>query len=206
MPTEEKTEEEIKKTNTDKKDVVGSTYAPLKLKATTKKRNITLTWKAQAGADGYIIYGAPCGQKMTRLATVANGKTAKYTFKKLKKGKYYKYVVVAYKKTAIDNRILAKSKSVHCATVGGRKGNPTGIKLKKTKITLKKGKKTKIKATLLKKGKVATHIAKFRYESANTSIATVDKKGNIKAKKKGTVTIYVYTQNGIAKTIKVKVK
>ena len=101
---------------------------------------------------------------------------------------------------------MSKSKSVHCATPGGKKGNPTGIKLKKTKITLKKGKKTKIKATLQSKGKVATHIAKFRYESSNKKIATVDSKGNIKAKKKGTVTIYVYAQNGLCKTIKVKVK
>ncbi len=206
MPTEEKTEELIKKTNTDKKDVSGSAYAPLKLKATTKKTNITVSWKTVSGADGYIIYAAPCGNKLERAATVANPKAVKYTFKKLKKGKYYKYIVVAYKKTAAGNRIMSKSKSVHCATPGGKKGNPTGIKLKKAKITLKKGKKTKIKATLLSKGKVATHIAKFRYESSNKKIATVDSKGNIKAKKKGTVTIYVYAQNGLCRTIKVKVK
>ncbi len=206
MPTEEKTEELIQKTNTDKKDVAGAEYQRLMLKATSKKKTITLKWKRINGASGYIIYGAPCGQKMTRLATIKNGKTVKKTFKKLKKGTYYKYIVVAYKKTAAGNRIMSKSKSVHCATPGGKKGNPTGIKLKKTKITLKKGKKTKIKATLLKKGKVATHIAKFRYESSNKKIATVDKKGNIKAKKKGSVTIYVYAQNGFCKTIKVKVK
>ncbi len=206
MPTEEKTEELIKKTNTDKKDVAGAEYQRLMLKATSKSKSITLKWKKINGASGYIVYGAPCGKKMTRLATISNPKTVKKTFKKLKKGKYYKYIVVAYKKTAAGNRIMSKSKSVHCATPGGKKGNPTGIKLKKTKITLKKGKKTKIKATLLKKGKVATHIAKFRYESSNKKIATVDKNGNIKAKKKGTVTIYVYAQNGLCKTIKVKVK
>ena len=206
MPTEEKTEQDIKKTNTDKKDVAGAEYQRLMLKATSKSKSITLKWKKINGASGYIIYGAPCGKKMTRLATVKNGKTVKKTFKKLKKGTYYKYIVVAYKKTAAGNRIMSKSKSVHCATPGGKKGNPTGIKLKKTKITLKKGKKTKIKPTLLSKGKVATHIAKFRYESSNKKIATVDAKGNIKAKKKGTVTIYVYAQNGLCKTIKVKVK
>ncbi len=206
MPTEEKTEELVKKTNTDKKDVAGAEYQRLMLKATSKKKTITLKWKKINGASGYIVYGAPCGKKMTRLATISNPKTVKKTFKKLKKGKYYKYIVVAYKKTAAGNRIMSKSKSVHCATPGGKKGNPTGIKLKKTKITLKKGKKTKIKATLQSKGKVATHIAKFRYESSNKKIATVDKNGNIKAKKKGTVTIYVYAQNGLCKTIKVKVK
>ena len=205
MPTEEKTEELVKKTNTDKKDVAGSAYAPLMLKASSKKKTVTLKWKRTKGASGYIIYGAPCGQNMTRLATVTNPNAAKYTFKKLKKGKYYKYVVVAYKKTAAGNRIISKSKSVHCSTPGGKKGNPTGLKAPK-KLTVKKGKKAKIKAKLLKKGKVATHIAAIRYESSNAKIATVDKKGTIKAKKKGTVKIYVYTQNGICKTIKVKVK
>ena len=206
MPTEEKTEELIKKTNTDKKDVAGSAYAPLKLKASAKKKAITISWKTVKGADGYIIYAAPCGSKYKRAVTVTNPKTAKYTFKKLKKGKYYKYMVVAYKTTAAGNRIMSKSKSVHCTTPGGKKGNPTGIKLKKSKLTLKKGKKAKANAKLLKKGKVATHIAAIRYESSNKAVATVDAKGNIKAKKKGTVKIYVYTQNGICKTIKVKVK
>ncbi len=206
MQTEEKAEQAIKKTNTDKKDVAGAEYQRLMLKATSKKKSITLKWKRVNGASGYIIYGAPCGQNMTRLATVTNPKTVKKTFKKLKKGKYYKYIVVAYKKTAAGNRIMSKSKSVHCATPGGKKGNPTGIKIKKSKLNLKKGKKAKIKATLFKKGKVATHIAKFRYESSNKKIATVDAKGNIKAKKKGSVKIYVYTQNGLCKTIKVKVK
>ena len=206
MQTEEKAEQAIKKTNTDKKDVAGAEYQRLMLKATSKKKTVTLKWKKVNGASGYIIYGAPCGQNMTRLATVTNPKTVKKTFKKLKKGKYYKYVVVAYKKTAAGNRIMSKSKSVHCATPGGKKGNQTGIKIKKSKLNLKKGKKAKIKATLKTKGKVATHIAKFRYESSNKKIATVDKKGNIKAKKKGSVKIYVYTQNGLSKTVKVKIR
>ena len=206
MPTEEKTEELIKKTNTDKKDVAGSDYQRLMLKATPKGKTITLKWKKISGANGYIIYGAPCGKKMTRLATVTNPKTVKKTFKKLKKGKYYKYMVVAYKKAGDgSSRVISKSKSVHCTTPGGKKGNPTGLKAPKA-LTVKKGKKAKIKAKLLKKGKVATHIAKFRYESSNKKIATVDAKGYIKGKKKGTVKIYVYTQNGICKTIKVKVK
>ncbi len=206
MPTVEKTAEIIKKTNTDKKDVAGSDYQRLMLKATSKKKAITLKWKQIKGAGGYIIYGAPCGQKMTQLLEIKNPKTVKYVFKKLKKGKYYKYMVVAYKKTAAGNRVITKSKSAHCATPGGKKGNPTGLKIKKSKITLKKGKKTKIKATMTKKQKVATHIAKFRYESSNTKVATVDKKGQIKAKAKGKATIFVYLQNGICKKVKVKVK
>ena len=51
-----------------------------------------------------------------------------------------------------------------------------------------------------------THIAKFRYESSNPSIATVNKSGKIKGKKKGKCDIYIYAQNGLYKKIKVTVK
>ena len=207
LPTEKKTENTIKKTNTDKNDVSGAQIKQLMLKATAKNQTITLSWKKINGAQGYIIYGGPCGKDMKRLATVKNGKTVKKTFKKLKKGKYYKYMVVAYKKTADgNNRVICKSKSVHCCTDGGKKGNPTSISVKKAKLTVKKGKTVKIQPTLKIKKKVDTHIAKFRYESSNTKIATVDKNGKVKGVKKGTATIYVYAQDGKCKTVKITVK
>ena len=207
LPTEEKTEEIIKKTNTDKKDVDGSEFNRIMLTASSSKNNaVTIKWKKVKGANGYIIYGAPCGKDMKRLATIKNAKTTTKTFKKLKKGKYYKYMVVAYKTTADGNRIISKSKSAHCCTTGGKKGNPTKIILKKTKLTVKKGKTVKVKASIKSKKPVATHIAKVRYESSDKKIASVDKNGKIKGKKKGTVTIYVYAQNGLYKTVKVTVK
>ena len=101
---------------------------------------------------------------------------------------------------------LATSKSVHVATTGKKYGNPTNITGLKKSITLKAGKTKKIKPILKSKKKVKTHIAKFRYESSNKKVATVTKKGVIKAKKKGSCTIYVYAQNGLCKTVKVKVK
>lgn len=44
------------------------------------------------------------------------------------------------------------------------------------------------------------------YESSNTKVATVSKKGVIKAKAKGSCTVYVYAQNGTYKAVKVTVK
>lgn len=49
-------------------------------------------------------------------------------------------------------------------------------------------------------------IAKFRYESTNAKVASVNKKGKIKAVGKGKCSIYVYAQNGIYKRIKITVK
>ena len=207
LPTEKKTEEVIKKTNTDKKDISGSTFKTLKPKATAKKQTITLTWKKVKGADGYIIYGARCGKDMKKLKTIKNPKTVKHTFKKLKKGKYYKYIIVAYKTTADGKkRVVSKSKSVHCTTDGGKKGNPNKIVLKKSKLLIKKGKTVQISGKVASKPKMEAHIAVARFESSNTKIATVDKNGKVKGKKKGTVTIYVIAQNGIYKTVKIKVK
>ena len=47
---------------------------------------------------------------------------------------------------------------------------------------------------------------KLSFESSNPKIAAVSSKGVIKAKKKGTCTIYIYAQNGICKKVTVKVK
>ncbi len=46
----------------------------------------------------------------------------------------------------------------------------------------------------------------LKYESSNKKIATVTSKGVIKAKKKGSCYVYVYTQSGTYKAIKVVVK
>ena len=71
--------------------------------------------------------------------------------------------------------------------------------LKKSKITLKKGKKYKIAV------KSMIPKVKAKYKSKNKKIATVTKKGVIKAKKKGK-TVITATANGFTRKITVKVK
>ncbi len=75
--------------------------------------------------------------------------------------------------------------------------NPS-LKVSKSKVTLKVGKKTTIKAT-------ATPTAKVTYTSSNKKVATVTSKGQIKAIKKGSATITVKA-NGLTKKVKVTVK
>nr|MCR5543637.1 Ig-like domain-containing protein [Eubacterium sp.] len=150
--------------------------------------------------------GAKCGKKLERIAEIKNGKAKSYTVKKLKKGTYYKYMLLAYKTTSKGDKVILVSKTVHVATNGGKIGNPTSIKLKKSKLNLKKGKKATIKASYKKKKKVKTHIGPFRYESENPKVATVTKKGKVKAVGKGKTNILVFTQNGICKKVKVTVK
>lgn len=201
-------EKEITTTNTDVKDPVRSSYAKLRLKAKAKNKAIQLTWKKIKDADGYIIYGARCGTNMKRLKTIQTNKN-KYTMKKLKKGKFYKYIVSAYCNVDGKKRVIAMSNSVHSITNGGKYGNPNKVTAKKATLTVKKGKiksiPKQLKPKLNLKKKTKTHIAKFRYDTTNAKIAKVTKSGRVKGIKKGKCYIYVYAQNGYAKRIKVSV-
>ena len=86
--------------------------------------------------------------------------------------------------------------------------NKTKKKKLKIGVTVKKGKSLKLKTSVIKaskKLKLKKH-RKIAFESGNTKIATVNSKGIIKARKKGTCYIFVYAQNGVFKKIKVTVK
>ena len=170
-----------------------------------------LKWKKVKGAQGYVVLGNLCNQKGKKykyelLKIIEKNSITTYTHKKLKKGTYYKYIVQAYKIVDGKLQIIATSKSMHAATAGGKYGNVSSFKLNKSKVTLKKGKKFTIKAKEIKKNKKLSRHRKTAYESSNPQVATVSKKGIVKAKKKGSCYIYVYAQNGIYKRLKVKVK
>ena len=160
-----------------------------------------------------MIYANKCGtsNKYQKLATVTSSKRSlkvtKAAGKKLKKGTYYKFLVVAVDK---NGKVISTSKTIHVATKGGKVGNYKGVTTaaKNNKVTLKTGKTFKLKAKVVaqsKKLKVKKHRA-VKYESSDKNIATVNSKGKITAKKKGSCYIYVYAQSGAFKRIKVTVK
>lgn len=192
------------------KDPKGSVFNLLQLKGTKAAKNkVTIKWKKPSGTKKFIIYGNACGKKMVKLAST--GKTSKsftkVNKKKVKKGTYYKFLVVA-----VDgkDKVVSTSKAVHIATPGGKIGNDKKIKsaAKKNKVQLKAKKSFKLKAKAVpasKKLKVKKH-RKVSFESANTKVAKVTSKGVIKAVKKGKCEVYCYAQNGVALKIKVTVK
>ena len=205
-------------------DLPGAVYSKLRLRSPKQTTNsIKLRWKKQNKAVKYVIYGNKCGKKNKpkKLATIKNKNTKTFnkTFKKVlgkkvKKGTYYKFIVVALDK---NNNVVSTSKLIHVATKGGKKGNykkvtTTKAVINKAKI-LRPGKKLKIVAKAVpqsSKLKVSNHrptaYKGLKYESSNKKIATVTSKGVIKAKKKGRCYVYAYTQNGIYKSIRVVVK
>ena len=182
----------------------------LKVPSSTKTKN-KLVWNKITGADGYVIYGAPCNTKtktyeMVRLTVIKNGNKTTWTDKNLKSGTYYKYYVKAYKVVKGKRVVIARSKVAHSTTTGGKYGNAKAVKVNKTAVALKKGKTFKLQAVQVTNGKPIQNHVKIKYESTNKKVATVNSKGVIKAKKKGTCYIYVYAQNGVYKRIKVTVK
>ena len=188
-------------------DPKGSSFNLLQAKtAKVTKSYIKISYKKPSGTKKFMIFASKCGSKnkLKYLKTV----TAKsFTQKKLKKGTYYKYLVVAVNS---KGNVVSTSKVIHAATKGGKVGNDKKVttKAKKNKVTLKKGKSFSLKAKAVpasKKLKVKRH-RKIKYESSKTSIATVSSKGVIKAKKKGTCYVYAYAQNGFAAKVKVTVK
>lgn len=197
------------------KDPAGTVFGLVQLKSTKQtKTSVTLKWKKVAGATKYYVYGNMCGSanRMVRQ-TIVNGTSLKVTkvignnkkAAKVKKGKYYKFVVVAVNS---QGRVVSTSKVVHVATKGGKIGNHKKVitKAKKNKVTIKKGKKFKLAGKAIPgKLKVKNH-RKVAYESSNKAIATVNSKGQIKGVKKGKCYIYAYAQNGIFAKIKVTVK
>lgn len=108
--------------------------------------------------------------------------------------------------TVKNGKVTAKKagKTVITAEIGSYKASCTitvkkpTLKITKKKLTLKKGKKAKIRVKVTPKGKIT-------YKSSNKKVATVTKKGVVKGVKKGSCKITVKC-NGLKKVVKVNVK
>ena len=203
-------------------DITESTFTSLQAQAVkATKKSVKLKWKAQNIADGYLIYAAPCNTKKKKntyklIQTIPSNSSVTYTHKSLKKGTYYKYIVVAYKDIGGQKVYTALSKTIHATTPGGKYGNGKAVKIKTGKgltykkgnytLRIKKNKKYKLRASEVKENKKIQRHRKLAYESDNTGIATVSAKGVIKAKTKGSCNVYVYGQNGRYAMVKITVK
>lgn len=205
------TEQTILSQKTDE-DIKGSYFARIQARAPQiTQKNIKLSWNKVKGADGYEIYGNRCNTKnwiyeYKRMKTITNPNKKSFIDRKCKKGTYYKYIVRAYK--IIDGKkvTIAASKTIHVTTTGGKNGNAKSVRVNKKKVSLKTGNDLKLRAWEIKKDKPLRHHREVSFESSDPGVATISRKGRIKAKKKGNCTIYAYAQNGKYRKIKVKVK
>lgn len=171
-------------------------------RAKAAKTSVALSWTKVNGVENYKIYGAKNNGKVKLLKAVS-GTTRSWTQKKLKKGTTYKYYVAAFDSYGR----ITKSAVIYTNTTGGKKADIKKVTVNKKAFTLKKGKKATIKAkAIASQGTFKKYTSNIRYVSTNTSVATVSKKGVIKAKAKGKCYVYCYAQNGLYKKVKVTVK
>ncbi len=168
------------------------------------KTSQTIRWNPVKSADGYEIYGAKDQGTYKRLRTVSK-KSSRWKHKKLKKGRQYKYYVTAYKNINGKRVILSRSLPVYSMTKGGKYGNPLKIRVKRPLVSVKKGKKVRLRVKVTGR-KMKKAGKKIRYVSLDPSVAKVSKKGVITGRKRGTCTIYCIARNGLSKKVKVKVK
>lgn len=173
--------------------------------------SVRLGWNQVPGASGYELYGARCNTKtkkyeIIQITTLDSPTMTAWMCDNLKKNTYYKFIVRAYMIKDGEKVYIARSRSAHVSTGGGGYGFIRDVIVDKPKVTLGVGKTSVIKATIdTAAQKIRSHYD-LRFESSDASIATVSSSGKITAKKKGTCTIYVYTQNGLYTTVKVTVK
>ena len=113
--------------------------------------------------------------------------------------------VQAYQEIGGKRIVIAKSLDVYSTTKGGKYGNASKVSAKKTRISVKAGKKAKLSAKAAGK-KLNKTAKKMRYVSSNPSVAKVSSKGIITGKKRGNCTVYCIARNGVYKKIKVTTK
>lgn len=171
-------------------------------------KKIELKWKKTAGVKGYTIY-----KNGKKIKNIKGQKKCKWTDKKVKAGKVYKYRIAAYKKIGGKKTASAKSYQIKVMVTNEKSKKTNAAKLttsktqytlhfnssKKIKVNIKTGKKEKKKALLSKK---------IVWSSSNTALATVDKNGIIHTNnqmKTGNLSIYARAHNGITKVIHVQV-
>ena len=127
----------------------------------------------------------------------------------MKKSRAYKYYIVSYKIKGGKKFYQSKSPVIHVAMSQEKSTNVKSITVNKTKVSLKAKKTFQIKASAKaenKKKKLLAHTDKFRYYTNDKKVAEVTRKGKIRAKKKGSCSIFVIANNGVSKEIKVTVK
>ena len=173
-----------------------SLHAPANLKAKrVSSKKIRLTWNKVNGAQKYEVYRI-INNKYKKIATVT---TTTYTDKKLKKNWQYYYRVKSYKKvsgkkyrsgytyTVSSYTATKKNKYTNLKKVvfyGNSKKITAGNKLRLNHLKIGDNQYKKIRNK------------KLIWWTSDKTIATVNKKGVVTAKKPGEVTIWVRAHNG----------
>ncbi len=149
-------------------------------------------------AKGYDVYRYDdIEQKYQKVTTLKGNKNTIWVDENCQKEKIYQYKIRPYKMKNKKQTYMKMSYVVRSITQSATMANVSKVTLNKTgTLELKNGKALKLKAKV--KGQTGMKLLdkSVRWFTRNKKIATVDKNGKIKVKKKGKVKIYAKAHNG----------
>jgi uncharacterized repeat protein (TIGR02543 family) len=181
----------------------------LKLRVSTKGNSQILKWGKIKGADGYDVYFAKYGSRFKKVRTT---KSLSLTRRGLERGKEYGCYVNAFRYS--NGKKVYITTSLACYSIAGGYGrtktNARKIAVSPKSVVLEQGGKMTVAPRTVKMRKGLRLISKshcpvYRYQSSNTKVASV-RNGVITGKRTGTCTVYVFAQNGVRTSVKVKVE
>lgn len=179
-----------------------------RLKGTTTKKSVKLTWTKVPAVDGYDIYWAKCEKKMKKVKTITSADQTKWTDKKKKSNSNHKYYVKAFKMVDGQKQYVNTSNTIHLA-MPSKCTNVKTVKASKKNLVLKKKKSQKlsVKTILISKNKrLVPHMNVLSFVSSDRRVASVNAKGIIKAKSKGSCYIYITAASGAYTKVRVTVR
>ena len=171
--------------------------------------SVDLTWKPVKNANGYYIYKYNSSKKKyVKVATVKYRDSYMWSDRKTSVGGTYKYRVRPYKVVNGKKKNMKISYPVSVIKAYYDYSNALKVTISPSKaVTKKAGGTVKFKATAVGIPGEELISSSIRWYSSNKSVATVNKDGVVKLKKKGKCTIWAKAHNGKnSKLIKITVK
>lgn len=180
------------------------------------KTSVKLTWMKKDDAYGYDIYFNACGagdkNQFHLVKTIERNDVLTYSRVGLKANTPYKAYVKAYAYRSGKKTYIGETNVVHVYTGNETKNYtiPAKVAVPKSKVTLTKGNKMIIKATITglntsKKLMPESHGKALKYVSTNPKVISVTKSGKVTALKTGKARIYVIALNGVRKAMEITV-
>ena len=186
-------------------------------KAESTDGKLTVTWQKVNAAKGYEIYIAKCNNrrfskkptKTIKKADVTSYTVSKVSGKKIAADAAYKIKIKSFGYKNGKKVYLGSTQTMYVVSSKNEiYTNAKKVTVSKKKVTLRAGKTSAISARIVKEDdnkKLLGFVARFRYYSADTSVATVNSRGKIRAVAPGTAKIYVVAANGAKATVTVRV-
>ena len=155
------------------------------------------------------MYFARCSRQLERWGAFS---VTSLRIRGLQRHTSYKARVRAWKLEDGRKTYIGRPSPVAHIITGGyddRYCNPKAIRLDRTRLTLEVGRSRRVRASVegARPDRAALrHVNTVRGYSSNANVATVSSRGRVKARGKGSCTIWAVANNGMRRGLKVRVK